>query len=263
MRGLMRKIKVPLLLLLLLAVSVFPALLIAYQNSRQLSKVSFSPYTAQLITQTADATANQNSGADATVSQDSDSADLREKLLIWAASSNGNGVKTVEKLDASNKQIETALLDAMITQFSELQRLKAIPQFALIGQGNIYDLRKMKIMDQAAGNSWLELWDISADFEDVTVSVIMDVETDLLLCIYARSDTVSMNLTDILFGAYVKYLSLDGSQIIFRANNKAIGEGNIYGTYQLLNDDFLVNYEVSSSDMHFQYFFRDALKISS
>lgn len=252
MRGLERKSKVPLLFFLLLLIAIFPALLITYQNSRQLSKVYFASYTAQQLTQGADVNANQEASA----------GDLREKLLLIADASNGSGIKTVEQPDFTNTQLGEALLDVVEGQISELQRLKAIPQFEWKGQGEIVDLRKIKIFNQAEGKAWLELWDISVVYENVTVTVLMDVETSRFFGIYARSDTATLDLTEIPFNAYAKYLGLDSSHITFRANSEALGDkGNVYGNYQLLNDDVLVTFEVRGSNSYFQYFFRDAKRI--
>lgn len=247
------KVKIAVLFLLLAAVAISPSLLIAYQNKEHLEKVNTESYTAKLEVY------------DEFESSDSDaenySENLTEKLLALVEITEGTQI--VEQIETIDLQWEKELLNTLSSELIKLQELNAIPQFDLQGSGNIYDIRTLKILNTVQKNEWIELRDISVEYDNVSIGIVMDVETSLIFNIHVRSNSNSLSLKNVPFQNFAQYLGYENSYVLFEANQDSIDEiDTIYGTYQILYNDLLISFYVSGNQEHFQYTLLDAAKFS-
>jgi hypothetical protein len=248
-------IKIILLFVLLLLISIIPVILIYCNNAYLLNKPNFTAYMVHSLVY--DETNNSSVDSNRELS-------IKDKLLSLAQASNGNRITTIEKHDYTDQQLAKPLLDEMAKQVSELQIMHAIPQFKLVGQGKIYELDKVKISSKTDEYPWLELWNISADYDGVTISVLMDAETYCVFSIYARSDSAMGDWSAIQLSTYANYLGFGDSQISH--DEKDIVDNRqvcVFRYYQLFLDDFSVTYSVTSEKLYFQYFLIDAKELSS
>lgn len=253
MRRYIEKLKIAALFLLLAAVAISPSLLIAYQNRQHLEKVNTEPYTAKL--QVYDDYENSPSDTE------NYAENLTEKFLSLVEITEGTQI--VEQVETIDLQWEKELLDILSSELIKLQELNAIPQFDLQGSGNIYRIRTFKILNTVQKNEWIELRDISVDYDNVSLGIVMDVETSLIFNISVRSNSNSLSLKNVPFKNFVQYLGYEDSYVLFEANNDIMnGIDDIYGTYQILYNDLLISFYVSGNQEHFEYTLLDAAKFS-
>lgn len=251
MRKHIEKFKIAVLFLLLAVVAISPSLLISYQNRQHLEKVYIESYTAKL--EDCDAF---KSGR---LYKKKYTENLTEKLLSLAGVTEGTQI--IEQLETIDLQWERELLEMLSSELISLQELNAIPQFELHGSGNIYSMKIIKISNVVKKYDWIELIDMSVDYHNVSLNVLVDVETSLILDINVYSNSDLLSLSNIPFKNFAQYLGYENSYVIFESNNDIGQTDSIYGSYQILSDDLRISFYVSGNQEHFQYILLDATQI--
>lgn len=251
MRKHIEKVKIAILFLLLAVVAISPSLLIAYQNRKHIDKVYIESYTAKLE----DCVDFKSSR----LYKNNYTGTLTEKLLSLSAVTEGTQI--IEQLETIDLEGERELLEKLTSELINLQELNAIPQFDLHGSGNIYDMKTIKISNMIKKYDWIELIDMSVNYDNVSLNVLIDVETSLILDINVYSNSDSLSLSNIPFKNFAQYLGYENSYVIFEPNNDIDQIDDIYGSYQILSDDLCIFFYVSGNQEHFQYTLLEAKQI--
>ena len=255
MRNCLKIMKVPLLVFVLLAIVVLPYLLLTYQNRNDLGEVHMESYTAQWDVQNLEETNSQKEGYLI--------KDLIDTMLLFVESHQGRGIQIVVQEKDIDPHWESELLNKLSVQIAELQELNAVPFFEMRGQGNLSGLNLLKLFNQESKNDRAQLWEISVDYDEVSVVAYMDAKTSRIVNIYVRSDFYPMSLDSIPFKNFMHYLGFKDDQIAFEHQNDILYESiDIHGTYQFFYDDLIFSFDVIGNHEFFKYTLSNVVEIS-
>lgn len=249
------KLKIVVLFLFLVVVALSPTILIEYQNSKLLRQVENESYIFKNESLYFDRSEPSKTK--------SDIEDLSEKLVALGTITQGSGTQIVEQQETIDPQRKEIIQANLSSQLKELQSLNAIPHFEIQEKGIIYNLKTLKIPDSLHKGEQTELWEISVDYKNISMIVLMDVETALIFNLHVRSDDESLSLKNIPFKNFAQYFGFENDYVTFKPQSETNdGLDNIYGIYQILHDNYLISFYVSGSKEHFQYALHNAVKIS-
>lgn len=230
----------------LLAAAVSPALLISYQNKHSLEKVSFENYARPEVDENTQETAPAGS-----------EGDFRRKVLAFSESMHSSGVRISEQLGQLNEDEQAELFGATLAQLDRLRELGVAPEFEPEGYGELISLSKISIPDPADEGRWFEFLELTVDFGNCSIMALMDAETQLFFNIYVRSFFNSIDMEGTSFDGFVEYYGLDKSRVTLSPED--VDANGYTRRRRILIDDLLISFELSSTDMHFQYMFYDAV----